>query len=234
MHYYPHHIGDFVKETSNLNDHQLATYLRMIWAYYLDEKPLPDDCERIAFAVRSDEKTVRVILKHYFELHDDGWHQNRCDKEIEHYRSNSEKAKKAADARWNKHNQKQQMQSERNADVMHMHTKTDAYAMVFDANQEPITKNKKNSSSNDERFNEFWDAFSNKRGKGGAERAWKRINPDNQLAEQIIAGAKRYVKARGTDSKYWKQAQGWLNDRRWEDEIEPVLALVNDTFAGSL
>lgn len=92
----------------------------------------------------------------------------------------------------------------------------------------------RSSSSVDERFNDFWVAFADSRGKAGAERVWKRIKPDEQLAEKIIAGARRYVKARGTDGKYWKQAQGWLNDRRWEDEIEPVLALVNDTFAGSL
>lgn len=141
MHYYPHHIGDFIKETANLNDHQLATYLRMIWAYYLDEKPFDNDCESIAFAVRSDEKTVHLLLKHYFELIEDKWHQKRCDREIEHYKSNSEKGRKAAEARWNKHNQKQQTQSEGNADAMHMHTKTDANAMVFNANQEPRTKN---------------------------------------------------------------------------------------------
>jgi uncharacterized protein YdaU (DUF1376 family) len=147
MHYYPHHIGDFIKETANLNDHQLATYLRMVWGYYLDEKPFDNDCESIAFAVRSDEKTVRLLLKHYFELTDDKWHQKRCDREIEHYRSNSEKGRKAAEARWNKHNQKQQTQSNSNADAMHMHTKTDANATFFNANQEPRTKNHINTKA---------------------------------------------------------------------------------------
>jgi uncharacterized protein YdaU (DUF1376 family) len=141
MHYYPHHIGDFIKETANLNDHQLATYLRMIWAYYLDEKPFDNDCESIAFAVRSDEKTVRLLLKHYFELIEDKWHQKRCDREIEHYRTNSEKSRKAAEARWNKHNQKQQTQSQCNSDAMHTHTETDANASLSNANQEPRTKN---------------------------------------------------------------------------------------------
>lgn len=160
MHFYPHHIGDFIKDTANLNDHQLATYLRMIWTYYLSEKPFKDDCEGIAFAMRSDEKTVHLLLRHYFDLQEDGWHQKRCDQQIKHYQSNSEKGRKAAEARWskNKHkmpnecignadarrkkdSSKEQTQSERNADAMHMHTKTGADAMVFDSNQEPITNN---------------------------------------------------------------------------------------------
>ena len=141
MHYYPHHIGDFIKETTNLNDHQLATYLRMIWAYYIDEKPFENDCESIAFAVRSDEKTVHLLLKHYFELIEDKWHQKRCDRELEHYRSKSGNGRKAAHIRWELEKQKQQTQSESNADAMQTHTKQDANAMVFDTNQEPITKN---------------------------------------------------------------------------------------------
>lgn len=144
MHYYPHHIGDFIKETANLNDHQLVTYLRMIWSYYLDEKPFSNDCESIAFAVRSDEKTVNLLLKHYFQLIDNEWHQNRCNREIEHYRSNSQKSRNAAEARWKKHKQKQLMHSESNTDAMHTHEELYADALLLDANQEPRTKNKNN------------------------------------------------------------------------------------------
>ena len=58
MHYYRHHIGDFLKDTGHLSNDQMGIYLRMLWKYYLDEKPLHNDCESIAFAMRSDEKTV--------------------------------------------------------------------------------------------------------------------------------------------------------------------------------
>jgi uncharacterized protein YdaU (DUF1376 family) len=82
VHYYPHHIGDFLKDAGHLTNEQLGIYLKMIWRYYLQEGPLPDDCESIAFAVGSDEKTVRLLLKHYFVLTDEGWRQLRCDKVI--------------------------------------------------------------------------------------------------------------------------------------------------------
>lgn len=129
MHYYQHHIGDFIKDTSNLDDHQMVTYMRMMWAYYGDEKPFSDDCEGIAFAVRSDEKTVRLILRHYFILDGSEWHHRRCDREILEYKSKAEKARNSANARW------------KNANGMRTHSERNAKATKNDANQEPITNN---------------------------------------------------------------------------------------------
>ena len=129
MHYYQHHIGDFIKDTSNLDDHQMVTYMRMMWAYYTDEKPFTDDCEGIAFAVRSDEKTVGLILRHYFVLEGADWHHRRCDREIFEYKSKAEKARNSANARW------------KNANGMRTHSERSANATKNDANQEPITNN---------------------------------------------------------------------------------------------
>lgn len=69
------------------------------------------------------------------------------------------------------------------------------------------------------RFDEFWNTFSDKRGKDGALRVWNRKKL-NRKADEVISGAKAYVKSRGEERKYWKQAQGWLNDGRWEDEVK--------------
>lgn len=72
------------------------------------------------------------------------------------------------------------------------------------------------------KFDDFWSAFADKRGRAAAERVWKRIRPDADLADKIIRGAKRYASERGADKKYWKMPQGWLNDGRWDDGGEPV------------
>ncbi|CAB4146757.1 Protein of unknown function DUF1376 [uncultured Caudovirales phage] len=131
MHYYRHHIGDFLKDTGHLSNDQMGIYLRMLWKYYLDEKPLKDDCEGIAFAMRSDEKTVHLILRHFFVLADEGWRHKRCDKEIEEYHNKSEKAKNSASARWN------------NSNAMRTHTERNTDATKIDANHKPITNNHK-------------------------------------------------------------------------------------------
>lgn len=79
-----------------------------------------------------------------------------------------------------------------------------------------------------EKFEEFWEAFGDKRGRAPAWNAWRKIKGlDRKMAEAIIAAARRYSSQRpvilarnGTP----KMAQGWLNDKRWEDEGEVVTA----------
>ena len=73
-----------------------------------------------------------------------------------------------------------------------------------------------------EQFALFWDAFDDKRSRERAWTAWRKIKGlDRKLAGEIIAGAKRYAlqrKAIQARNGTPKMAEGWLNDRRWEDE----------------
>lgn len=77
-------------------------------------------------------------------------------------------------------------------------------------------------------FEIFWDTFSFKQGKGGAEKSWMAIqNYSPDLLEKILAGAKREAESRPlllAQNKTPKWAQGWLTERRWEDE--PVLCIL--------
>lgn len=136
MFYYSHHIGDLIRDTANLDDHQLATYMRMLWSYYDTEKPLENNPEDLAFALRSNEKTVQLLLKHYFKLDGDVWRHTRCDIEIADYHSKKEKASNSAKARWS-NAKSMPTNSERNANA----SKQSANLTVLHANQEPRTKN---------------------------------------------------------------------------------------------
>lgn len=127
MHYYQHHIGDFIKDTARLNDAQCMAYLRLIWLYYDTESPLNNDIDALAFEIGASASDVGQILKRFFFLHEDGlWHHPRCNKEILAFREKSDKAKKSADARWN------------NANAMRTHSERNANEPVSDANQYPI------------------------------------------------------------------------------------------------
>ena len=75
-----------------------------------------------------------------------------------------------------------------------------------------------------ESFNRFWKAYGWPKGKGGAEKAWAAIpSLTDALVDRICEAAKREaaqrpaLQARGLTPKY---AQGWLNERRWEDDYE--------------
>ena len=220
MHYYQHHIGDFIKDTANLDDHQIATYLRMIWAYYSSESPFEDDCDGIAFAVRSDERTVRLILKHYFSLVDGEWRHSRCDRELMTFRGKSEKAKKSANARW------------KNANALPPHSERTANERVFDANQEPITNNqeraKKHRSSCaelDESFESFWRVYPKKVGKKDAMKAWSKVKEERR--EEVMRGLSSHVVCDQwvkDEGRFIPNAATWLNAERWDDQVKAYKA----------
>lgn len=129
MHYYSHHIGDFVRDTSRLNDAQCMAYLRLMWLYYENEQPLQDDIKILAFKIGSDENTVSMLLQCYFYANAMRWHHKRIDDELNKYKNKSELARNSAKSRWN------------NANAMRTHTESNAKAMLTN-NQEPITINK--------------------------------------------------------------------------------------------
>ena len=175
MHYYQHHIGDFIKDTTNLDDHQLATYLRMLWAYYTEEKPFDDDVESIAFAMRSDEKTVHLLLRHFFEKSVDKWHHNRCDREILKYHAKSESASKSAKARWN------------NTNAMRTHTERNANEQVLHANHKPITNNQINTPDGvDELVWQDWISFRKKRRAPVTDRVVEGLVKEGKIAGMTL------------------------------------------------
>jgi hypothetical protein len=75
----------------------------------------------------------------------------------------------------------------------------------------------------DARFQEFWNAYPNKVGKGAAEKAFKKIKPavsDQLLSDMLTAlsAQKQSEKWQRDNGQYIPNPSTWLNQRRWEDE----------------
>lgn len=70
-------------------------------------------------------------------------------------------------------------------------------------------------------FERFWNVYPVKKAKQDALKAWKKLKPDNDLVETIIAAVEKQKTWDG-----WKRDGGqyipypatWLNQGRWEDE----------------
>lgn len=74
-----------------------------------------------------------------------------------------------------------------------------------------------------QRFDAFWESYPRKRSKGQAEKTWIKINPDDDLLEEILAGlenAKRSVDWQKDGGQYIPYPSTWLNAKGWEDEYE--------------
>lgn len=102
MHYYQHHIGDFIKDTSFLSNEEVGIYLKLLWLYYDTEQPLEANAFSLAIKTnaRGKEPAVAAILEMFFEMREGLWHHTRCDAELEKYKRMSEGGKRGADKRW--------------------------------------------------------------------------------------------------------------------------------------
>lgn len=242
MHYYPHHIGDFVRATARLTDSQAMTYLRLMWLYYDKEQPLVNDMALLSAHVGSDHETIRLMLSMYFKLDDQGfWRSKRCDKIIKKYKDDSEKRSKAgiASAESKKKKLKALVEQVNNISSTHVEhmlniSTTDAQDMnntssagvQLTNNQEPRTiKNKDSVFDSSEEFLRFWKAWpSNERkvNKKGCYSIWVKQRLDEK-ADQIIDHVEK-----SKDSKSWKDGfvplpATYLNQERWDiEEKDPM------------
>ena len=83
------------------------------------------------------------------------------------------------------------------------------------------TWEKKNNSSCPDGFHRFWEAYPLKKSKFEAQKAWKNLKINEETCEEII---KKVNIFKSMDKKwlggYIPHASTFLNQRRWEDEVE--------------
>ncbi|MDQ2822059.1 MAG: replication protein [Pseudomonadota bacterium] len=71
------------------------------------------------------------------------------------------------------------------------------------------------------RFERFYAAYPRKRSRQAAEKAFAKINPDEQLLAAMIAGIGRAMTSgEWTDSQFIPHPASWLNAGGWQDEIQ--------------
>ncbi|WP_353233351.1 DUF1376 domain-containing protein [Diaphorobacter ruginosibacter] len=115
MNYYERHIGDYLKDTAHLSLLEHGVYTRLMDVYYTREAAIPDDQAARLVGARSIEEreALQVVLEEFFTRSEQGWVQQRCEREIERYLDKQTKAKRSASARWGA----KPSQSEGNADA---------------------------------------------------------------------------------------------------------------------
>jgi len=86
MNFYKHHVGDYVAATSHLTWDEDCAYRRLIEQYYKREAPIPSDlkeaCRLVRASTPAQKRAVETVLREFFVVEADGWHQKRCDEEI--------------------------------------------------------------------------------------------------------------------------------------------------------
>lgn len=76
--------------------------------------------------------------------------------------------------------------------------------------------------SREEAFLRFWCEYPRKRAKGDAEKAWKSINPGDELIARILASLVRAKTSRDwlvEGGRFVPYPATWLRGKRWEDDV---------------
>lgn len=237
MHAYLHHIKDFNNATRHLTRVERSLYRDAIELYYETEQPLPaNDFDRLArrlMAFTDEEKAaLRTILDEFFDLTGDVYSHDRCDEEIEKFRdaktAKSAAGKASAAARRHRAEQRKQQRKEQNpTGVEQVLNPVGTDEQQNPTNQEPITFNQKkdqNTSSpaaTNSRFEEFWQAYPKKRGKHACATKWKAKRLDAKADDLIADVQKRRTQDRRWLDGFIPDPLTYLNQERWEDEVEP-------------
>ena len=198
MHYYQHHIGDFIKATARLTDSQTMAYLRLLWMYYDTEKPLKPDSKLLAFQIGATVEETELLLESFFWLADNGWHHTRCDQEIQDYHAFLEKKSNAGRA-------SAERRKNSSATGVEQVLDSSSTAVQLTTNQQPLTNNQtKNkavvTAAPDGVSQEVWESFLQQRKASRAvvtPTVVKKIAQEAQKAGWTLENALAECVARG-------------------------------------
>lgn len=213
MHYYTFHPKDYMSKTNFLEPMEDLAYRRMLDYQYLNECPLPKDIDEIAMLIniRTHSESISTVLRYFFELTDDGYVNDRAEKEIAKYQMKSYKARESANVRWRGTGSKassSKPSSDSNANAMQTHSEGNANHKPSTTNQEPLTSLP---------FDDFWNTYDYKKGGLVKPKAkWLSLSIDTQ--KLIMAHIPNYVKSTPNKS-YRKYPMTYLNNEGWLDEI---------------
>jgi hypothetical protein len=93
-----------------------------------------------------------------------------------------------------------------------------------------------------DRFDRFYAAYPRKKSRLAAEKAFAKLNPDEQLMVAILAGLERAMKSGDWRRGFIPHPASWINNGGWMDEIQTaygdeelaVIQLFNDVLGGQL
>lgn len=134
------------------------------------------------------------------------------------YDEKREKARIAAHTRW--HNVKAI-----DANAMRTHSERNADAMQTQCAPNAIREEKSREDIYAQSFAQFYQEYPKKRSKQAALKSWLKLKPDGDLLEKIMSSLEKHKQLpdwQKDNGQFVPYPATWLNQRRWEDELEPA------------
>jgi hypothetical protein len=171
---------------------------------YNNANALRLDCEGIAYDLHTDCEVVKSVINDFdlFTIEDDKFGSFSIERRITERDSKSEKARESAFKRWNK----------KKDDANALPTECDSNAI-----KDSIVKDNIENEIIKKEFDNFWDTYNKK--KGNKEKIFKKWCKLKQLdRDKIFETLPVFIKSI-KDKQYQPYPETYLNDKRWNDEI---------------
>ena len=216
--FYP---SDFIASTALWDNDEVGVYIRLLCYQHINGGIKPSDYEKLCYGYE------RVREK--FKQHADGLFYNsrmleeteKRQRYVESRVANGSKGGRPKTIRF----------SEEKASENHMDNHMgigigkNISNNISNSNKENTIIPIKVSNSNKylERFDAFWKVYPKKVGKEDAKKSFLRIKPSEQLLAAMVAKVKELCESeqwRKDRGKYIPNPSTWLNQGRWDDEVE--------------
>lgn len=208
MHYYSFNVTDYTYDTRHLTLAEHGALRLLIDRYHLIEKPLDADEENIfrlmCFDKEEDKEVIRRMLKEFFVKKKNGWTHKQSEIDIRFYKSQSERGKRGAEARW--------------------HKESHASAMLTN-NQKPTNKNHNTAAITSietksllKDFNDFWEIYPRKNNIDQAREAWLIMKPS---IDKVLTALNWQINSnqwQAENGRYIPNAAKYISEKRWEQE----------------
>ena len=170
MHYYQFNIGDYRRDTSHLSLLEHGVYRSLIDSYYMAEHGLiADDAQLMrTHSIRNadEQQAYKNVISDFFTQAEGVYKHTGCDKQLTKILIKSDKARKSAGFRWDKHANAMRTHNERNANGMLPSNLNNPITPVTSITQEPSLKDLvPNKLGTEVIFEEVWQQWPSKKNK---------------------------------------------------------------------
>jgi len=243
MNHYPFYVGDYMRDTMHLTNEQDLMYRRAIDYCYMTGRPLPlDKTQWVSIGKASGPVWVaamETVIESFFRVREDGYYNDRIERELEKMNRKVQAARDNGKLGGRKRNPVDNPVGTQPVSGLVV----SAVEVVEPAAPptlplKPPLKKKASIDGDEALFDEFWQGYPKKSAKPVARRAWDKLGVDALLSAQIVQAVENFKR-----TEQWMKDGGqfipmpatWLNQRRWEDEIEisgEVGTGARDIFSG--
>ena len=219
MHFYDFNIGDYAKKTPHLTNEEDLAYRRALDLYYDTEKPLPINesggLSTLSRRLRVGIESLQNVVNEFFP---DGVNKH-ADEKIAAYHAYLDK--QSANGKRGGRPKTKEIKPTDNPPLS-QNNPVPSQPLTT----KPLTTNQDNTHSATESpvkyskaFLAFWDLYPNRKNKGAAFKAFKKINQSEYVViKDGLESAKKSKEWEKDNGQYIPHPASWLNARGWEDE----------------